>query len=286
MIFLLLSILFSSITVSFFKLFEIKNVVTFQAIIANYLTCSIIGTFFAKHPLYSAELWQADWLIWAFLLGSLFISIFYAIALTAQKISVSTSMVAAKLSVVIPVLVAYFFYNENLGFLKIIGIFLSLFAVYFISRKESGEASAPLSLLVLPIIVFAGSGSIDTLLKFMEHSFIPAYSADDLVTTSFFFAFVLGVLILLVSYFRGGIKLSSLSLLWGVLLGIPNYFSMYFLVETLGAFDATYIFPLNNIGIVALSTLLAYWFFKEKLNKQNMLGLVLAFLAIILISFS
>jgi uncharacterized membrane protein len=61
---------------------------------------------------------------------------------------------------------------------------------------------------------------------------------------------------------------------------------MYFLVETLGAFDATYIFPLNNIGIVALSTLLAFWFFKEKLNKQNMLGLGLAFLAIILISFS
>jgi uncharacterized membrane protein len=80
--------------------------------------------------------------------------------------------------------------------------------------------------------------------------------------------------------------LNKKAILWGVLLGIPNYFSMYFLVKTLGVFPASYIFPINNIGIVALSTIIALLAFKEQLNKKNILGLGLAIIAILLISFS
>jgi hypothetical protein len=105
MIFLLLSIVFSTLTVSFFKLFERKGVHTFHAIVVNYLTCGIIGSFFVKNPFYTSAFWTSPWLIYTLILGFLFISIFYLIALTAQKISVSASMVAAKLSVVIPVLI-------------------------------------------------------------------------------------------------------------------------------------------------------------------------------------
>ena len=57
-----------------------------------------------------------------------------------------------------------------------------------------------------------------------------------------------------------------------------------FLLETLSIFPASFIFPVNNIGIVAFSTMLAFVAFKEKLSATNYLGLVLALVSIILIS--
>ena len=282
MIFLILSVLFSSITVSFFKVFELKKVDTFQAIIVNYFTCSVIGSFYADHAVWTKAVWSSDWIYFALFLGFLFIGIFYCIALTAQKISVSASMVAAKLSVVMPVLVAWLLYNESLNSIKILGIILSLIAVFFISRKEEGDGNNLTHLWFLPVLVFLGSGTIDTILNYVEEHFIPPYSADDIVTAAFFFAFVTGLILLFVLK----LKLNKKAILWGVLLGIPNYFSMYFLVKTLGVFPASYIFPINNIGIVALSTIIALLAFKEQLNKKNILGLGLAIIAILLISFS
>lgn len=285
MIFLLLSILFSTITVSFFKVFELKKIDTFIAIVFNYLTCTLIGTYFSDHRIYEQQIWVSNWVWIAAGLGFLFISIFYFIALTAQKISMSASMVAAKLSVVIPVLVAWLFYHESLGLMKSLGIFSSLIAVYFISKKDKQDIGNK-HLIYLPIIVFVGSGLIDTLLKYLQSHFVPAFSADDIVTATFFFAGIFGAIFLIYKVLFHQQSINLKSILWGVLLGIPNYFSMYFLVQTLTQFDATFIFPINNIGIVAGSAITAFFAFNEKLNKQNIVGLVFAFMAIILIALS
>ena len=203
MIYLVLSIVFSTLTVSFFKVFHLKKVNTFQAIVVNYLTCGVIGTYLAKTPVYSVQFWQAPWLLYTVILGFLFISIFYLIALTAQKMSVAASMVSAKLSVVIPVLVAWQFLSESLSLTQIIGILISFIAVFFISaRSEPNPEHANKGFWFLPILVFLGSGCIDALLKFLESRYIPAYSSDDIVTATFLFAFVFGSLSLLVQQIK------------------------------------------------------------------------------------
>jgi len=287
MIYLVLSIVFSTLTVSFFKVFHLKKVNTFQAIVVNYLTCGVIGTYLAKTPVYSVQFWQAPWLLYTVILGFLFISIFYLIALTAQKMSVAASMVSAKLSVVIPVLLAWQFLSESLSLTQIIGILISFIAVFFISaRSEPNPEHANKEFWFLPILVFLGSGCIDALLKFLESRYIPAYSSDDIVTATFLFAFVFGSLSLLVQQIKLKESIQVKSLAWGLLLGIPNYFSMYFLVETLAVFPASFIFPINNIGIVAFSTVLAFWAFSEKLSVKNYIGLGLAIVSILLISFA
>jgi drug/metabolite transporter (DMT)-like permease len=287
MIYLVLSIVFSTLTVSFFKVFHLKKVNTFQSIVVNYLTCGVIGTYLAKTPVYSVQFWQAPWLLYTVILGFLFISIFYLIALTAQKMSVAASMVSAKLSVVIPVLVAWQFLSESLSLTQIIGILISFIAVFFISaRSEPNPEHANKEFWFLPILVFLGSGCIDALLKFLESRYIPAYSSDDIVTATFLFAFVFGSLSLLVQQIKLKESIQVKSLAWGLLLGIPNYFSMYFLVETLAVFPASFIFPINNIGIVAFSTVLAFWAFSEKLSVKNYIGLGLAIASILLISFA
>ena len=287
MIFLFLSILASTITVSFFKIFERVGVNTLQGIIFNYITCAVLGNIFTTEtPVILTNFYQQGWFPYTILLGFLFISIFFAIGETSQKMGVSVSMVSAKLSVVIPILFALIFFNESLTFFQIIGIGLSLFAVYFISRKHNDGSTKTKNLWVLPTIVFIGSGIIDTTLNFIQKQFIPAVSEAYIITTVFSIAFIVGAFFLTYLVVFKNEKIALKNVYWGIFLGIPNYFSMLFLVKTLSYFPnaSATIFPINNIGIVALSTLVSVWFFKEKLNNKNIIGLVFSLLAIVLIS--
>lgn len=287
MIFLLLSILASTITVSFFKIFEKVGVNTLQAIIFNYLTCSILGNLIdSEQAVITTTFYNQEWFKYTLLLGFLFISIFFAIGQTTQKMGVSVSMVSAKLSVVIPIVFALVMYKQNLVPIQIIGIILSLFSIYFISKKQNTSSTNKRTWL-LPLIVFIGSGFIDTILNFIQTHFIPATSESYIITTTFTMAFVIGFIYLLYLVIFKQEKIKIKNIFWGFLLGLPNYFSMLFLVKTLSyyATESASIFPINNIGIVTASTLVAVLFFREKLNKQNVVGLGLAVTSIILISF-
>lgn len=285
MIYLILSIVFSVVTVSFFKLFEKYNVQTFPAIVFNYIACVVIGNSISENPIVTTPFYEQNWFPYTVILGILFISIFLCIGLTAQKIGVSVSMISAKLSVVIPVTVALFLHNESLDVVKIGGIILSLVAVYFISKKGATQTLKSYQLL-LPAAVFIGSGLIDTLLNYTERRFIPPASAGDIVTTVFLLAALLGISYLMFQWFTAKRSLGVKEILWGLALGIPNYFSMYFLVLTLQhAGEASQVFPINNIGIALMSTLASVVFFKEKMNSLNWIGVALAVVAIALLSF-
>jgi drug/metabolite transporter (DMT)-like permease len=282
MTYLVLSILFSTLTVSFFKVFEHKNVDTLQAIVFNYLACSIIGNLLSNHTIFSLPFYQAPWFGYSAILGFLFITIFYAIAKTAQTISVAASMVAAKLSVVLPVLFAVMIYHERLSIFQVIGILFSLLSVYLISGQA--KAATKFKSLFLLAMVFFGSGAIDTMLNYVEQHFIPPYEAANIITSVFFMAFLLGGCFLLTQIAQKKSKFVWSNAAWGLALGIPNYFSMFFLVKTLETFNGSFIFPVNNIGIVVASTLAAYLFFKENLSSSKLIGLGLAILSIVLLS--
>ncbi len=287
MIFLLLSILASTITVSFFKIFEKVGVNTLQAIIFNYLTCAILGNLIdSAQAVITTSFYNQEWFKYTLILGCLFISIFFAIGQTTQKMGVSVSMVSAKLSVVIPIVFALIMYKQNLVPIQILGIILSLLSIYFISKKQNTNSTNQGTWL-LPLIVFIGSGFIDTILNFMQTHFIPATSESHIITTTFTMAFVIGFIYLLYLVIFKQEKIKLKNIFWGFLLGLPNYFSMLFLVKTLSyyATESASIFPINNIAIVTASTLAAVLFFREKLNKQNVVGLSLAITSIILISF-
>lgn len=137
MIFLILSIVTSTITVSFFKLFEKLGVNTFQGIVFNYITCAVLGNLITNEiPIISTQFYTQPWFPFTLILGFLFITIFFAIGQTSQKMGVTVSMVSAKLSVVIPILFALVFFKERISIIQIIGIVLSLLSVYFLSVKN------------------------------------------------------------------------------------------------------------------------------------------------------
>jgi drug/metabolite transporter (DMT)-like permease len=293
MYFLAGSIILSSYLTLAFKMCERYRISIFQAIVFNYLVCVLTGSIVnGAFPFTAANL-QSNWMGWALVMGLLFIILFNIIGFTAQKIGVAVASVANKLSLVIPFLFSIFLYHEKATGLKIAGIAVALLAVIltcYPAGKNNNTAASKRTgslLLVLPAVLFIGSGLLDTLIKYAEQTYLNEGNKNAYLITCFATAFSIGFVILLVQLAMKKTTLQPKAILAGILIGIPNYFSIWCLVRVLSNFsgNSSAIIPINNMGIVLFSSVMAWLLFKEKLSAINWLGIALAIGAISLIAF-
>lgn len=286
--YLILSILCSTLINLVFRYFPTYQVDNQQAIAVNYWTCVVTGLLTSNVVLQDMALhYQTNWGLFTLVLGLLFVSVFFGMAVTAQKFGISVSVIAAKMGVVFPLIYAFVFLKETSSILLIVGIVMSLVSVYFVSKKDKATTSFKGKILVmlLPAFVLLGSGVIDTSLKVIEQQ-IGNLSPAIPTIMIFCMAAVLGTLITIYRVVTNKTIIRKQNIVGGILLGIPNYFSIYFLFKALQSdfFATSQVYPLNNIGIVVLSTVLSVVIFREHLNRKNLIGIGMAILAIILIS--
>ena len=286
MVYLVLSVLFSSLIFVIFKLFSRFKIDTLYAIITNYVVACTVGLLFYEGELVFGQIPGKPWFWGTLALGFLFILVFNLMAATAQKVGVSVASVATKMSLVIPVLFGVLVYNEALGPLKILGVVLALAAVYFASAKGK-SITVEKSSLILPILVFLGSGIIDTSIKYIQEVYIKEEDYPIFSATVFSSAALVGLLFILFKSIKSTIKINLRDVLGGIALGVPNYFSIYFLLKALenDTLNSASVFTINNVAIVMLSTLLGIVLFKEKISLKNWGGIVLAVVSIILVAF-
>ena len=281
MIYLLLSILSSTAIFVVFKLLKKFNIDTLQAITINYVTACICGILLYQGEINPIEITHTDWFLAAIGLGFLFIAIFNVMALTAQKNGLSVASVASKMSLIVPVVFGIIVYKESAGTQKIIGILIALIAVYLTSLKKKDDTVLTQS-IYLPIILFLGSGIIDTSINyFAPDDKIPLFSA-----TIFFIAAIIGFCILLFKKLKLKHQFRIKSVPFGIALGIVNYCSIHFLLLALRveSTESSTIFTINNVAILALSTLIGLLIYKEQISGKNWIGIILALISIILVT--
>jgi len=287
MFFIILSVLLNASIFVVFKGFEKYKVDTFQAIVINYYFAFIVAYLSSDIHFNMLTTPKEDWFLGAVFLGFLFISMFYVMGLTAQKLGMSVVAVAGKMSVVIPVIFGLIVYNESLGIFKLIGIILALIAVYFASYKEN-KLEIDKSVIYLPFILFIGSGVLDTTLKYVQNTYVSLEETSVYLSVIFLVAGILGSLLLLYFMLIKKSKLNLTNIIGGLALGFVNYFAMYFLLRALQTkgLDSSTVFTINNVAIVLFSTILGISFYKEKLSKKNLIGIILAVISIFMITFS
>ena len=285
MFYLLISICISSFLFVIFKLFDVLKINTFQAIVVNYFVAAVLGFYLSNNSVSFQEIPNQPWFLGAFLLGIMFILVFNVMAQTSQKNGLSVASVSSKMSVVIAIIFGVWYYEESLGFVKLFGILLALIAVYLTSVKEKKETTEKQVSLLFPILLFIGSGAIDTSLKFVETTFVQQGGVPLFSATIFGCAFILGMSILLYQMVKGTFRFEFKNILGGILLGVPNYFSIVYLLKALSTdgMESSTAFTLNNVGIVILSTLFGLFIFKEKLIWKNWFGIVIAVVSILLV---
>lgn len=285
MIYLLLTILLNTVIFVLFKLFPRYNINTLQAIVVNYITCVVTGSLFLGRFPIGKESISQPWLPWALLMGGMYISLFNFIAYCTKRYGVTTASVANKLSLVIPVLFSVLMYHDVLNWLNIIGIIIALPAVYMATRVK-GEKSEAHDIL-LPGLLFVGSGTLDALTKYAEHSYLQSAELQAVYPVHVFgTAACIGIVLVLFLLAKGKMVFDVRNLIAGIVLGVPNYFSIYYLIRFLNdKFMASSLaIAINNIGIVLCSALLAILVFKESVTRTRIIGLVLSVVAILLIA--
>ncbi|MCM4152106.1 EamA/RhaT family transporter [Arenibacter sp. N53] len=281
-----LSVLFSSLIFVVFKLFDTYKVETLIAIIINYVVASAAGMILYEKNIVFLEVPTKPWFLGTLVLGILFILVFNLMAATSQKSGVSVASVATKMSLVIPVIFGLLVYDEQLGALKTIGIILALAAVYFASVKER-DILIKKNVLILPVMVFIGSGIIDTSIKYLEETLVPKDEFPLFSAVVFGSAAITGIIYISLKSFKTRSTPSITTALGGIGLGILNYFSIYYLLRALQQenLNSASVFTINNVAIVMFSTLLGVLLFKERISVKNWMGITLAVISIILVAF-
>jgi drug/metabolite transporter (DMT)-like permease len=121
----------------------------------------------------------------------------------------------------------------------------------------------------------------------VQKQYVTEENENAYLISGFLSAAVIGFTLLLVQYARKRLKFAFRNLLAGVIIGIPNYFSIWCLVRFLkeSPWQSSASIPVNNMGIVLFSSVVAWLVFREKLSKINWTGIVLSLIAIYLIAF-
>ena len=103
--------------------------------------------------------------------------------------------------------------------------------------------------------------------------------------TLFFIASLIGILIYILKLNKKNIKFKNI--LWGIIFGIPNFFSLFFFLKVLAnpKMESSDIFPLLSMGIVLTSAFIGWYIFKERISRNNWVGIILSIFAIYLLAY-
>lgn len=291
MLYLIGSVILTSSLTIWFKVLAKWKIPTYQAIVYNYITCVVTGSFVNGSFPVDKNTFDQGWFPWALGMGIMFIALFNVIGFNAQKFGVAITSVANKLSLVIPFCFSIYLYNEKATAIKIAGIAIALLAVILTcwpGRREDGIRTEKTGLMIFMIgILFLGSGFLDTIIKYVEATYLGDHNKNDYLITAFGSAALVGIVSLLILYVTNKQKPDPKAILAGIGIGIPNYFSIWCLIQVLKDYgdNSSAIIPINNMGIVLFSAVFAWLVFAERLTKINWLGIALSLIAIAMIAY-
>ena len=284
MIYLILAIVFSTGVFVAMRLFERFKLDNHQALMWNYVFASGTGFAICKDWDSMPQLVAEPWFGLSLLTGFWFIFTYLLMTASTQRSGVTVTSLSSKLSVVLPILAGVVMLSERLNFVASTGIVLALVALVLVLGGRGGSNEKHNKNWLLPVCIFFGTGTGDILMKITEQR----NAGDDLgfmIAFIYFVALIFGVIIVAYDLIRGKSKWQWKSALGGIGLGVINFFSTSSVYHAMRSFDNVVLFPIYNIGVVSLTAVIGWLVFKEKLTLKNYIGLIIAVIAVILITF-
>ena len=286
MINIIYTILLFNILIIGFKMFQKYKVDNLQALIANYLTGAVCSYLFLETTFSLDYILQVSWIYHAIIIGTLFFIVFNLYSFGIQKVGISITTVANKMSLIIPVGAALLLYPKSNTFdlLKGVAFFLAIIGIY-LSSTTGGKLNFNKKYLWLIVLVFIGQGISDAIFNDFAQKF-PDEGSYLFFMVLFFFASITGILILLGQSITSKKPLQLKNLFWGVIFGVPNFFSLVFFLKALEDpnISSAEVFPLVSMGVVVSSSVIGLLIFKEKLTQNNWIGILVSICAIYLFS--
>jgi len=268
-LFLILSLL-SSLTIAvLLRVFENKGYNRTVVIASNYVTAGTLGCLLADKN--NTALTESA-LVFGIVTGLFFAIGFIALSRAIKEKGIASTVTIGRLSLAIPVCLSIFLWGEKPFLIDIVGLVL----IFFIILSWEGKIGKLSPILLILFFLF---GFLDSAMKFFKFQFP---SVDD-----GFFLIILFYSAMTWSWgyiFFSGKKLKPVDIFWGLLLGVPNFFSTYFLLKALVLIPAYVVFPFVNTGMIILSALSGHVLFKEELNRKKIILILLGIAAVLFLT--
>jgi len=273
-----------------FKLFPRWHVNTFNAIVINYTTCLLLGLLLDRNISLSdlVHITHQPWFKFDIILGLLFIIGFNLTAYAIRHFGLTLSVLMQRMSLILTVSFTVIIFKEKFGWVELFGLILALAAILVINKKPAitnSKSSLFQALILFLVLLF--SALIEITLYYVEKTKVVGHHQMIFTTLGFGTAAMIGWVIILWSLIRLKSKVAWRDLYAGLLLGLPNYFSVYLILMMLNhGWKGSVMYPMLNVSVLLFSTLVAVFVFKESLNRINQVGIILAIFAILIIAYA
>ncbi|MEX2601646.1 MAG: hypothetical protein WD355_08365 [Balneolaceae bacterium] len=280
--YILASSLCSILVAHLLKRSEVKGFHIFRVLTVNYTVAATLAflLFNAPVPVVMAG-WPLSLPVLILLTGTLFFLNYLVFSKSVYYNGLGVSVASMRLSLILPVLLSVIWYQEFLNPLQWTGIFL-VFCVLWLLLPEKPDRPKTLHHHYpgLLLLLFLMTGVGDASLKIYESDFSSLLSLWPFLGSVFFVSACVGTLYLAI---RREWSITSGELVAGISIGIPNLFSVYFLVEALALLQGGVVYSLVNLFTVFGAAVLGLFYWSDRLSTLQWCGLVLSVVAICLI---
>lgn len=277
MLFLLLAIVSSSLISIIMRISSDKVHANRSMLAMNYLVCALIGAKYADFHIWpAAEEGFPVVLGLGVTTGILFLAGFILLQVNTQKNGVVLSAIFMKLGLLVPIVMSIILFREFPTYLQTIGFFVAIFAIILINyTKGDSKSKFSISLIFLLLV----GGSADVMAKVFEE-YGRAVFSDLFLFYTFVVAFLLCVGIVVWKKEKPG----KTEIIYGAMIGVPNFFASKFLIAALKDVPAVIAYPTYSVATLLIVTLTGVLIFKEKLNKRQWCALAAILVAIALLN--
>lgn len=276
MIYLILAIISSALVSIIMRISDkhINNNIAMLSI--NYMMCMILaGSYMKFQNIYISIDGMNQAIILGIINGILYLLGFILLQSNIKKNGVILSSLFMKLGILIPLIISILIFKELPSYIQVIGFVLAISSIIFMNIKKEETKSFKFGLIILLVV----NGITDAMAKVFEEIGNPLLSEQFLFYT-FLFALILCFCLMLLKKQR----IHKEELFFGLLIGIPNYYSARFLLASLQSVLAVIVYPTYSVGTIIVVSTIGVIFFKESLDKYQKISMVGILLALILLN--
>jgi len=278
MLFLILAIFSSAMVSIVMRLSSGKVTGNFSMLVMNYLMCSLLSAVSAGvgNLFDPSDPRLVITTAMGCFNGVLYLASFVLLQVNVRRNGVVLSSTFMKLGLLVTMVISVCFYKEIPSLIQSVGFVLAIGAILLINyRKESGSAGFKSGLLWLLLC----GGMADAMSKIFEESGVPGMEGQFLFFT-FFTALIFCILCMLAK----GQRIGRWEAIFGLLIGIPNFYSSKFLLRALEDVAAVIAYPVYSVAGILVVTLAGVAFFRERLEKRQWIALALILTALVLLN--
>ena len=275
MIYLILAILCSAGVSIFMRASEKYCQGHYGILLMNYVVCVLAGLILTGRGLTQTDgKGMPVTIVFGVVTGLLYCGSFILLQWNVRKNGVILSSTFMKLGVIVPAVLAVVWFGERPGWNQGLGFILAITAILMI-HLEKGKIRTEKAYTIGLLLLLLGGGLRDSMAKFYDVYGNPGLGSFFLMLSFLVSGIISGILV-----FRGREKITKYEVLFGVLIGIPNYFSARFLLWALADIPAVITYPTYSIAAMALIGAVGVLMFREKLTKRQWGAYLLVILAV------